>query len=131
MGPAPCRSRSRAYELKRLPDQTESGIRRVNVTPLNLKGLDFRTFGGVLKCPEQRVYGMQPSHGATTVVMADSEGWAASRIAVQLDEIDIYRTAWGLELCERRADLGQRGVHGNTRDWVKKSSHRKRRNQDG
>ena len=60
-----------------------------------------------------------------------SEGWAASGIAVQLAEIDIYRTAWGVELCERRADLGQQGVHGNTRDWVKKSSHRKRRNQDG
>ena len=55
------------------PDQTESGNRRVNVTPLNLKALDSRTFGGVLKCPEQRVYGTQPSHGATTVVMADPE----------------------------------------------------------
>ena len=55
------------------PDQTESGNRRVNVTPLNLNALDSRTFGGVLKCPEQRVYGTQPSHGATTVVMADPE----------------------------------------------------------
>ena len=55
------------------PDQTESGIRRLNLTPLDLKGLDFRTFGGVLKCPEQRVYGTQPSHGATTAVMADPE----------------------------------------------------------
>ena len=55
------------------PDQTESGNRRFNVTPLNLKALDSRTFGGVLKCPEQRVYGTQPSHGATTVVMADPE----------------------------------------------------------
>ena len=55
------------------PDQTESGNRRVNVTPLNLNALDFRTFGGVLKCPEQRVYGTQPSHGATTAVMADPE----------------------------------------------------------
>ena len=96
------------------PDQTESGNRRFNVTPLNLKALDSRTFGGVLKCPEQRVYGTQPSHGATTVVTADPETSDANAgLIVTLPSVDDS----GMRI---EVDLVRAEYPGPRREWVRR-----------